>query len=264
MTMSHDGTYLNFSDGTRLSSANVAWSNVSGQPGLSYFSNNINAIISGGGIGAGPTTGGNCGNIGYGERVNTYQSGQYIYMQWYNAYNCYNCNCNCNCGKIICTKLYELGLLPKDIFIADQQFGEKLRLENPDIYYGYRAWAEIVVDWMSGKGPKMMPWMTDEKFSEAAKKWSIGWAHKIATPWAEEMAYRMGTTTEGNFTGKALMAAGIPICKFVGVWRRWFGASKKPAGFFKGALLVVIFVMFYSIAKFGKLFEKGKLSYAQH
>jgi hypothetical protein len=159
-------------------------------------------------------------------------------------------------GKIICTKLYELGLMSKDIYLADQAFGAELVKTRPDIYNGYRAWAEIVVDWMDGKGPKMMPWMTDEAFSQAAKKWSTKWAQDIATPWAEEMAYQMGESYLPNNIGKAIMAAGIPICKLVGVWQRVFGPSKKPAGFIKGAMLIPVFVMFKLIAELGRLIER--------
>ena len=175
----------------------------------------------------------------------------------------YNCtadqNCftyNCNCSKIICTKLFDLGLMKKNIFEADQAFGERLQKTNPDIYNGYRAWAEIVVDWMDGKGPKMMPWMSDEEFSAAAKKWSITWAHDIATPWAEEMAYLMGEKETGSLTGKMMFVFGTPICKVIGVWQRWFGPSKKEPGFLKGAGLVVIFVMFKLVAELGRFIEK--------
>ena len=159
-------------------------------------------------------------------------------------------------GKIICTKLYELGLMSKDIYEADQAFGAELVQVRPDIYNGYRAWAEIVVDWMSGGGPKMMPWMTDEEFSTAAAKWSTTWAQDIATPWAEEMAYRVGRKQQGSRTGRWIMAAGIPICKAVGVWQRWFGASKKPAGFGKGLMLIPVFVMFKLVAELGRLIER--------
>jgi hypothetical protein len=175
----------------------------------------------------------------------------------------YNCvsdnNCfsyNCNCSKIICTKLFEIGLMKQSIFEADQAFGEQLIKTNPDIYNGYRAWAEIVVDWMDGKGPKMMPWMSDEDFSAAAKKWSTTWAYDIATPWAEEMAYMMGEKETGSLTGKMIMAFGIPICKVIGVWQRWFGPSKKQPGFIKGLGLVVIFVMFKLVAEIGRMIEK--------
>jgi|LakMenEpi03Aug12_release.lakeMendotaPanAssembly.Ray.scaffolds.fasta_scaffold98376_2 hypothetical protein len=176
------------------------------------------------------------------------------------VYNCtanQNCfNINCNCSKIICTKLFDLGLMKKNIFVADQAFGEQLKKTHPDIYNGYRAWAEIVVDWMDGKGPKMMPWMSDEDFSVAAKKWSITWAYDIATPWAEEMAYMMGEKETGSLTGKMMFAFGTPICKVIGVWQRWFGPSKKEPGFLKGAGLVVIFVMFKLVAELGRLIER--------
>ena len=157
--------------------------------------------------------------------------------------------------KIICTKLYELGLMSEKIYLADQAFGEKLIQTNPDIYNGYRAWAEIVVDWMDGKGPKMMPWMTDEEFGQAAKKWSIKWAQDIATPWAEEMAYQMKESLLPNNTGKAIMIIGTPICKIVGVWQRIFGPSTKPAGFIKGAMLIPVFVLLKLVADLGKLIE---------
>lgn len=161
-------------------------------------------------------------------------------------------------GKIICTKLYELGLLSEEIYLADQEFGAQLLVTRPDIYNGYRAWAEIVVDWMDGQGPKMMPWMTDEDFSRAARKWSITWAQDIATPWAEEMAYKMGKKESGSLTGRMITVAGIPICKAVGMWQRVFGPSKQPAGFGKGLMLIPVFVMFKLIATVGKFMEGKK------
>jgi len=257
MTMYYDGTYLRFTDGTVLSSANIAWSGISGRPTyLSQYSNNIGALYPGG-FGAGQSGGGNCGNIGYGQAVYTYQSGTAAYMQWWTYYNCYNCNCNCNCGKIICTKLYELGLMDRKIYLADQAFGAKLVKERPDIYNGYRAWAEIVVDWMEGKGPNMAPWLGN-KGQEFTKQWAITWAHDIATPWAEEMAYTMGKKDTGSITGKMLTAAGIPICKAVGVWQRWFRPSKKPAGFVKGLALVLIFILFKAVVEFGRSIDRIK------
>lgn len=161
-------------------------------------------------------------------------------------------------GKIICTKLYELGLMDREIYEADQAFGAELVKVRPDIYNGYRAWAEIVVDWMDGKGPKMMPWMSNEEFSKAASRWSTTWAEDIATPWAEEMAFKMGKKSEGSLTGKMITAAGIPICKAVGVWQRVFGPSKKPAGFVKGAMLIPVFIMFKLVAELGRALEKKK------
>jgi hypothetical protein len=161
-------------------------------------------------------------------------------------------------GKIICTKLYKLGLLNEDIYLADQAFGAKLVKTNPDIYNGYRAWAEIVVDWMEGNGPNMMPWLPEKRRREILQSWSTSWAKEIATPWAEEMAYKMGVKESGNTTGKLITAAGIPICKAVGVWQRVFGPSKKPAGFGKGAMLIPVFILFKLTVKLGRLIEGKK------
>jgi hypothetical protein len=118
---------------------------------------------------------------------------------------------------------------------------------------------------MNGKGPKMMPWMSDEQFSTAAMNWSRQWAVDIAIPWAEEIACKMGIKDVGSLTGKMIMAAGIPICKFLGVWQRVVGPSKKSAGFIKGAMLIAIFVMFKLVAEFGRLIEPGvKMYHGRH
>jgi len=182
----------------------------------------------------------------------------------YNCTNNQNCfSYNCNCSKIICTKLYEIGMLPKDVFEADQAFGDLLKVKHPDVYNGYIAWAQIVVDWMSGKGPKMMPWMSDEEFSKAAQKWSTSWAETIATPWADYMAYKMGLKQTINKTGFVLMMVGIPISKAVGVWQRIFGKSSKPTGFSKGLMLIAIFVLLKTIVEIGKLFGQKTESLAR-
>jgi hypothetical protein len=149
--------------------------------------------------------------------------------------------------------------MDKEIYEADQAFGAELLKTRPDIYNGYRAWAEIVVDWMSGAGPKMMPWMSDAEFSVSAQSWSVSWAKDIATPWAEHMAYKMGKKDKDNLTGRMITAAGVPICKAVGLWQRIIGPSNKPAGFGKGLMLVPVFVLFKLIANLGKIIEGNKL-----
>ena len=143
--------------------------------------------------------------------------------------------------------------MDKEIYEADQAFGAKLVESHPDIYNGYRAWAEIVVDWMDGNGPNMMPWLPEERRREITKRWSTSWAVDIATPWAEEMAYQMGRRPLDNFTGKMITAVGTPICKLVGVWQRKFGPSKAPAGFDKGAMLIPVFVLLKTVAALGRL-----------
>ena len=150
-------------------------------------------------------------------------------------------------GKIICTKLYELGLMNEKIYLADQAFGAELAKTKPDIYNGYRAWADIVVNWMNGHSGTRM------------QTWAIGWANDIATPWAEHMAYKMGALLNDNLTGRYIALAGIPICKAVGIWQQVFGPSKKPASVGKGLMLIPVFVMFKLVAELGRLIE-GKRS----
>jgi hypothetical protein len=138
-------------------------------------------------------------------------------------YNCtslanqtFNCNCNCP-GKIICTKLFELGYLPKHIFEADQRFGEWLRLNDPYAYYGYVKWASVVVDWIEKDGPQCMFWIRDkEKRSVKQREIAINWSKRIATPWAYHMAYQMGVEKDDNRAGRLIMKTGLAISRFIG------------------------------------------------
>lgn len=184
------------------------------------------------------------------------------------TYNCTsNANCysyNCNCSKIICTKLFQLGLLDRDVYIADQEFGQWLNENNPDVYNGYIAWAQIVVDWIEEKGPAVNFWVRDE--SEQKKKlaaWALRWSKEIATPWAEWMAHKMGVRPTTNYTGLVLMAIGAPISKVVGFIQRKFGKSDKPTGVGTGLLLVGIFAILLGIVKLGNLFEQRGLQYGR-
>lgn len=161
--------------------------------------------------------------------------------------------------KIICTKLYELGYLPAHVYDADQEFGEKLVETHPDIYNGYVAWAQVVVDWMEGNGPQCMIWIRDEqKRKETQQKLAIAWARKIATPWAVHMAYVMGVESKDSITGKVLMGVGAPISKVIGWWQRKFGESKKEPGIFKGYALWIIFAILRFVVAVMSVFEGKK------
>jgi len=147
--------------------------------------------------------------------------------------------------KIICAKLYELKMLSKKIFQADQKFGKILAQQNPEVYDGYIAWAKTVVAWMDGKGPQCMFWIKDaKKRNKKQKELSRKWAKAIATPWAKHMAYLMGVEKKDNKAGKIIMALGKPICKVVGRWRTIFGESRKEAGLLQGYSLWLLFAVF--------------------
>jgi len=105
-------------------------------------------------------------------------------------------------GKIICTKLHELGLMPKNIYEADQAFGLKLVNESPETYYGYVRWAKHIVNLMS----------RDDLLGKTA----VFCAYHIATPWSLAMAEEMGQPVKASWFGKFLMKRGLQFCKLVG------------------------------------------------
>ena len=142
-----------------------------------------------------------------------------------------------NEGKIICTALHQMGLLPYDIFAADQEYGRQLAKTHPDIVKGYHAWAQIVVDWMNGveDAPNVAPWIKDDaKRIEHTSNWAIRWAQAIATPWAIQMAYEMGIREKGSKLGKFLMYVGYPISSYFGK------TEKNPSAFGMIALFALL------------------------
>jgi hypothetical protein len=101
-------------------------------------------------------------------------------------------------GKVICTELYEQGLMTKEIYEADQLFGQNLWKQSPETMIGYHFWAIPVVSLM--KKSKLATFI----------------AHKIATPWAKQMAYEMCVTDKSSLIGSILMGIGLPLCHVVG------------------------------------------------
>jgi hypothetical protein len=241
---------------------------------LAYFARSIDGNCNNGNV---SNCNCNCGNIQCSASANcsnincaNCESTSYLQANCNCActYNCTsNANCfsyNCNCSKIICTKLFQIGMLDKDVYIADQEFGQWLNDNHPDVYNGYIAWAQIVVDWMDGNGPAVNFWVkdkTEQQLKLAA--WATRWSKEIATPWAEWMAHKMGIKEQTNYTGLVLMSIGAPISKVVGFVQRKIGKSNKPAGIFTGLALVGIFAILLGIVKVGKLFERKGIVYVR-
>lgn len=149
-------------------------------------------------------------------------------------------------GKIICTKLHELGYLSDEIFAADQLFGEHLRRTDPHAYYGYIKWASVVVDWMNAEGPDFMFWIRDpEKRKKAQQAMVIRWTRRIATPWAEHMAYKMGVLKEDNRAGRWIMKLGLGISRIIGKSTNTLKPTKSPATAYA---LWAVFSLFWLIA----------------
>lgn len=148
--------------------------------------------------------------------------------------------------KIICTKLHELGYLPDHIYAADELFGEYLREHDPAAYYGYVRWASVVVDWMEKDGPQCMFWIRDkEKRGQAQRELAISWARRIATPWAQHMAYKMGVEKEDSRAGRAIMKTGLAISRLIGKFSK---ADKPTKSVITGYAMWAAFGLFYILA----------------
>ena len=148
--------------------------------------------------------------------------------------------------KIICTKLHDLGYLPDHIYAADELFGEHLRENDPEAYYGYIRWASVVVDWMEKDGPQCMFWIRDkEKRGQAQRNLAISWARRIATPWAQHMAYKMGVEKEDSRAGRAIMKTGLVISRLIGKFSK---ADKPTKSVATGYAMWAVFGLFYILA----------------
>jgi hypothetical protein len=126
-------------------------------------------------------------------------------------------------------------MMPYDIFVADQAYGEWLKKNDRVVYRGYIRWAKNVTAWIDGGGMNFMFWIRDEEVRKAKQKEATTkWAYKIATPWSKHMAYLMGAVQTDNDVGRIIMKIGRPICKlvfmlpkkrvvpdFVAAWAMW-------------------------------------------
>ena len=97
--------------------------------------------------------------------------------------------------KVICAELYRQGLLEKEIFELDEEFGRHLRKVNPDIINGYHQWALPLVFLMQR---------------------SIVASHIIkiiARPVVKHIAYQMGYPSK-TYLGHAMFTVGKYICRY--------------------------------------------------
>ena len=102
-------------------------------------------------------------------------------------------------NKIICAELFRQGLMEKNIYEADEAFGEMLYQKYPIVLTGYHTWAKPVVRYMK----------KSKSFTHLV--------YTIARPWSCEMAHVMGKIKQGDIIGKLLMYAGFIVCWLIGL-----------------------------------------------
>lgn len=106
-------------------------------------------------------------------------------------------------GKVICTALYEMGMLPEDIYNLDSQFGQMVNLKDPALGDGYRLWATPIAEYIKG--------------NTIGSKIALSIVAPLAKAWAQEMAHIMKPEEyKSNIVGKGLMIIGHPISRAIG------------------------------------------------
>ena len=101
-------------------------------------------------------------------------------------------------AKVICTALYDMGMLDRNTYMQDALAGMALAMSDPDAMAGYHLWAKPLARLM-------------RKHPAVAKI-----IRPLAMPWARQIA------GDENLIGKAYVAFGIPVCRAIGRLRRWF------------------------------------------
>ena len=123
-------------------------------------------------------------------------------------------------GKVICTALYELGLMDKAIYEYDQAFGRWLYENDPVAYKGYRMWADIIVTYVKGQGspllPRLMFWKTKEEQQALSQRIAVAIAQFVGSAFAKEIARRAGHDLPRTLGGWLVVSLGLPVCKGIG------------------------------------------------
>ena len=123
-------------------------------------------------------------------------------------------------GKVICTALYELGYMEKEIFEYDQAYGLWLYQNDFVSYRGYRAWADVLVKLVKGHGrpvlTRLLFWKT---YNEQQKISQQGWillARIIGGAFSKEIARRAGHDVPFSIGGWLCVTVGLTVNKAIG------------------------------------------------
>jgi hypothetical protein len=100
-------------------------------------------------------------------------------------------------GTVLCTYFHYRGMIPTDIYEADQMYG--LVYTDKNTFRGYHFWAKPLVEHL--------------RKHQGSKREKL--AFYITNGWAREMASRMGVG-KPNLTGKLLITLVEPLCYLIG------------------------------------------------
>ena len=106
-------------------------------------------------------------------------------------------------GKLVCTAMNKMGLLPDDIYALDAEYGLMVNRDDPILGDGYRLWALPVSEYI--------------KRNTLGARALRAFMRPITLAWAKEMAHQMRPEEyKPNYAGKVIMAIGHPTCRIIG------------------------------------------------
>lgn len=131
-------------------------------------------------------------------------------------------------SKVICTALYQMGMMPEELYDHDQRFGKWLYENDPVAYKGYRKWADVLVKYMNGQGrpllPSLMFWKTSEQKQELSRRIAVRVGNFVGYSFATEIARRAGQNVPFSLKGWLIVSVGLKVCKAIGYA---YGLHKK-------------------------------------
>ena len=123
-------------------------------------------------------------------------------------------------SKVICTALYQMGMMPEELYDHDQRFGKWLYENDPVAYKGYRKWADVLVEYMQGRGkpllPRLMFWKTPEQKQDMSHKIALRVGNFVGYSFAQEIARRAGHKVPFSIGGWLIVSVGLKVCKAIG------------------------------------------------
>lgn len=107
-------------------------------------------------------------------------------------------------SKILCYLAYRNGLLDEDIYRLDEQYGDYVSNNDPDVMNGYHAWAMGMVRWV-------------DEGSWLAKQYLRFWVAPLTRSWGRHIAHMMQPENyKYNLWGHTVFAVGTSCSRLIG------------------------------------------------
>lgn len=117
-------------------------------------------------------------------------------------------------GTYLCTALYNMGYIDKELWYNDMKYGLKTQKRDPELYYGYAAWAKPLADYIQ----------KDTLMARVIRKPIV----PFIKHWAKYMANQMYPENyEKDNLGRVFHWIGVGISKPIGKILSLFNSLKK-------------------------------------